>query len=475
MEANEWESVLQHAADAVRAWGGARPAKRAAALERVADTLDRHADELLGIAAWEVRLPEDRLRAELRRTTFQLRECAREVASGHCLELVVDHADRHWPSGPRPDLRRTMVPLGPVVVFGASAFPFSASVAGRDTASALAAGCSVVFKAHPAHPDLSDRTAELVRQALLEAGAPKGVFDVVHDERSGRELLLDPRVKAVAFTGSASVGKQLLALAVSREDPIPFFGGFGGINPVFVTRCAAARRGTEIARGFVEALTAEGGQLCTKPGALVVPSTSVLTAVAADAARHHRGAPLFNLRFAERYEREVAVLREHPDVTTLVAGEPTTEGHPPTLLRTTAAAVVRSPDLLAECFGPVGLVVHYDTEDELLAVARALPGQLTAAVQGENCDEVLEDLLPELVERSGRVVWNDWPNELAVTPAMQHGGPYPASTAPQRTALGRGAIARFQRPVAFQGFPRHLLPEGLREENPLNLPRLVDL
>ncbi|WP_235921626.1 aldehyde dehydrogenase family protein [Lentzea tibetensis] len=473
MESTDWETVLDQAASAAREWAATKPADRAAVLDHIAYTLERDADELIALAGWECRLPFDGLRLDLRRCTFQLREYARHLRAGRFLGAMVDHADPNWPAGPRPDLRRMLVPVGPVAVFGASAFPFAFSVAGSDTAAALAAGCPVVLKAHHTHPELSDRTAELVVRALAERGAPEGVFALVHGERSGRDLVLDPRIKAVTFIGSAKVGRELYALATGREEPIPFYGGFGSVNPVFVTRIAAARRGVEIARQFVEAYTHSGGQICTKPGVFVVPSTSVLAEAAAQQARDTRVEPLFNTLVAERYEEGLWELRDK--LKPLVDGDATADGHTPTLLLTTAKDVLAQPeDALSECFGPVAVVVHYDTDEELLALARALPGQLTATVQGENGDAVVPELLAELAGRAGRVVWNQWPNDVSVTPAMHHGGPYPATTAPHHTTVGVGAIARFQRPVVFQGLPRHLLPDVLREENPLGVPRLED-
>ncbi|ANZ43620.1 hypothetical protein BBK82_46985 [Lentzea guizhouensis] len=447
------DAVLDRAAGAARV-GATGQDERADALDAVAAALDRETGELVALAEWETRLPAGRLRAEVGRTTFQLRSFAGYLRSGAANGVVVDHADPDWPPGPRPDLRRVLVPLGPVAVFGSTSFPFAFSVAGNDTASALAAGCPVVFKASHSYPDLADRTAEIV-----EAVLPKGVFALVHGTRRARELVGDPRIKAVAFIGSARVGRELHHLAATRPEPIPFYGGFGSVNPVFVTRQAAAVRGAEIAKGFAAALAQSSGQLCTKPGLLVVPE-GFAGQVAAEV-RALRAEPLFNRLVAKRCETAVEALTAFLDV--LVEGGSTAGGHAPTLLRTTAADVLAGQtDALTECFGPVAVVATYRSSAELLELAATMPGQLTATVHGED-DDVLPELVDELTGRAGRIVWNDWPNDIATTPAMHHGGPWPATTSPFHTSVGVRAVERFQRPVVFQGFPRRFLPEVLAD------------
>ncbi|MFJ5984769.1 aldehyde dehydrogenase family protein [Lentzea sp. NPDC092896] len=449
------EEILDRAADAAREWGTTRPDERAAALDAVAEALDRETEDLVALAEWECRLPGEGLRAEVARTTFQLRSFAEYLRSGAVNGVVVDREDPAWPAGPRPDLRRVLVPLGPVAVFGSTSYPFAFSVAGSDTASALAAGCPVVVKASHSYPDLADRTAEIV-----EAVLPKGVFALVHGRRQARQLVLDPRIKAVAFIGSSRVGRELHHLASTRPEPIPFYGGFGSVNPVFVTVRAVRRRGQEIARGFAQALAQQSGQLCTKPGLLVVPE-AFADDVAAEV-RALRAEPLFNKLVAKRFETGVEALTEFLDV--LVEGGSGAGGHAPTLLRTTAADVLNGhDDVLSECFGPVSVVVTYRDSNELLELAAALPGQLTATVHGED-DDLLPELVSELTGRAGRIVWNQWPNDIATTPAMHHGGPWPATTSPFHTSVGVRAVERFQRPVVFQGFPSHFLPEVLADE-----------
>ncbi|WP_378059618.1 aldehyde dehydrogenase (NADP(+)) [Actinophytocola glycyrrhizae] len=468
------ETVLT-AADAARAPFAATTAKlRAAALRRVADVLDAAAGELVPLAHLETHLPEKpRLHAELERTTFQLRLLAETVVEGGYLSVTIDSPDTCWPAGGRADLRRMLVPAGPVAVFAASNFPFAFGVAGGDTAAALAVGCPVVLKASPGHPLLSGRVGELVSGALSSAGLPDGVFGVVHGVEEGRALVVDPRIRAGAFTGSRQGGRALFDLACSRPDPIPFHAEMGSVNPVFVTASAAAERAEGIAEGYVASYTLGAGQFCTKPGLVFVPA-----AAAADFESHvaaalagHVAAPLLNDGITARYTAELDTLRSHPAVRVPVAGE----GVAPTLLGCTAADFLAArEELLVECFGPTSMVVRYSSADELLACARAFTGELSAAVHGAPDDAEAGQLVALLTERVGRVLWNDWPTGVSVTYAMQHGGPYPATTMPGHTSVGTTALRRFLRPVVYQNMPQALLPEVLRDGNPLEVPRRVD-
>ncbi|GGU13539.1 aldehyde dehydrogenase (NADP(+)) [Nocardioides albus] len=466
-------------ADAVRAgeiWAQTAPAERATVLDAVADALDAAADTLVPIAIAETHLPEPRLRGELKRTTFQLRLLAESAAAGEHLDVRIDHADDDWPMGaPRPDLRRTAVPLGPVIVFAASNFPFAFSVAGGDTASALAAGCPVIVKAHGGHPELSIATAEVVTDALGAAGAPEGLFALVEEAPDARAILTHPEIKAGAFTGSIPAGRTLFDLAQARPEPIPFYGELGSVNPVFVTERAATLRPQEIADGFLTSFTLGAGQFCTKPGVLLAPVGSAvverLSAAALPAA-----APLLNDRIVAGHRQVLDQLLEHPGVTALAGGgqEPT-DPPSPSLLATTADALLEDVDgILTECFGPTAVVVTYRDEKQLVEVARALDGQLTATVAGETDDEIVPELVATLARKAGRVLWNQWPTGVSVTHAQQHGGPYPATTAPGTTSVGTAALGRFVRPVAWQGFPDTLLPDELRDTPHHPIDRRID-
>jgi NADP-dependent aldehyde dehydrogenase len=468
-------SILARAADAAVIWAETTPQERAAVLLSVADHLDSAADELIEIAHEETHLSQARLKGELKRTTFQLRLFGEVLDEGSYLDARIDQADPAWGMGPRPEIRRTLEPLGPVLVFSASNFPFAFSVAGGDTASALAAGCPVIVKAHSGHPRLSERTGDVVAAALAHAGAPAGLFDVIFGTQAGRDALLDPRVKASSFTGSIPGGRALFDLANSRPDPIPFYGELGSVNPTFITRAAAQKRSGQIVTDFVNSYTVGAGQFCTKPGILLVPVESDIAGSLA-AAPHPAAAMLLNERIQSGYVEALQTLSGHEDVEPLVLGPAAYENPPaPTLLQTTAARVLAEPEkLLAECFGPAALVVTYEDESELLQIARIIDGQLTSTVHGEDDDDIAPQLIRLLARKSGRILWNQWPTGVSVTHAQQHGGPYPATTSVTSTSVGTASIFRFLRPVAYQGLPQHLLPSQLQDTNALRIPRRVD-
>lgn len=476
--AQELDSVLSAAARARVSFSETSAPERAQALRHVADVLDAAVGDLVPVAHRETALPvEPRLVGELSRTTFQLRLLAETIGGGAYLEATLDSPDPDWPAGGRPDVRRLMRPIGPVVVFAAGNFPFAFSVAGGDTAAALAVGCPVVVKANPGHPELGALTARLVAGALADRGLPAGTFGIVYGEAAGRAAVLDPRVRAGAFTGSASGGRALFDLANSRPDPIPFYAEMGSVNPVFVTESAARSRAGDIVDGYLDSFTKGMGQFCTKPGLLFVPESAAALVerrlVAAIAVRP--AGRLLNDRTAEGYARTLSTLTSHPAVRVLATGVDTTDGPAPTVLGVSAADLLAHRDeLVVECFGPTSVVVRYGSDEELLACARSFTGELTATVHGEGDDPVAAVLTAELSDRAGRVLWNGWPTGLAVTYAMHHGGPYPATTAPLHTSVGTTSLRRFLRPVAYQNVPQHLLPAALRDGNPLGIPRRLD-
>lgn len=471
----ELETIMAATAEAAQQWGARPAADRAVALRAMADALDGAAEELIPLAGEETNLPPARLGGELKRTTFQLRLFAEMLDDGGYLDARIDHADPAWPMGARPDIRRVLEPLGPVVVFAASNFPFAFSVAGGDTCSALAAGCSVVLKVHSGHPRLSAAVGRIAAAALDAAAAPAGLLQLIFGTQAGRDALLDPRVKAGAFTGSIPGGRALFDLASSRDEPIPFYGELGSVNPVFVTRAAAHERGSDIAANFLSSFTMGAGQFCTKPGILLVPADSTMVEQLADAARP-APAKLLNDRIQSGFVESLQELRQHKDVTVLGDSEGAFDFPPaPSLTATTAAALLADPEgLITECFGPTALVASYSDESELLAVAAVLDGQLTATIHGEDTDVIAPELVRLLAAKAGRVLWNQWPTGVSVTYAQQHGGPYPATTAPTSTSVGTASISRFLRPVAYQGLPAHLLPAALRDDNPLGVPQRID-
>ncbi|WP_343944471.1 aldehyde dehydrogenase (NADP(+)), partial [Pseudonocardia zijingensis] len=434
------------------------------------------AGELVPIAIEESSLPEGRLTGEVARSSGQLRLFADALEEGSYLEVILDSADANAKPVPRPDLRRMLVPLGPVAVFAASNFPFAFSVPGGDTASALAAGCPVVVKAHPGHPRLSQRTGEVLVEALRAAGAPDGTFAVVHGMEAGSSVLTDPRIKAGAFTGSVKGGLALLDIASKREEPIPFYGELGSLNPVFVTPAAIAARGDEIADGYVGSFTLGAGQFCTKPGLLFLPAGHGLEERLTDAVRATAPAGMLNERIREGHAHERDRLEGLGPVRTLVHGAESAAGVAPTLLATTAKELLADPDpILQECFGPTSIIVEYADADEMLAAAEAFGGNLTATIHAEDSDAAtLPPLVDVLRDRAGRLVYNGWPTGVAVSWAMHHGGPFPSTTASIHTSVGTTALRRFLRPVCYQNTPQALLPEALRDGNPLNLPRRLD-
>ncbi|MEW1957121.1 aldehyde dehydrogenase (NADP(+)) [Kineococcus sp. NPDC059986] len=456
----ELEAVLAAAQAAARPLARSTPAERADALEAVARALEGARAELVALAAEETHLPTPRLEGELTRTVFQARLFAAGLRDGSLLPTTIDHADADWGMGPRPDLRRTVVPIGPVLVFAASNFPFAFSVFGGDSVSALAAGCPVVVKAHPGHPRLSLATAQQVTAALAAVGAPEGAFALIEGVETSTAALTDRRIRAAGFTGSVRGGRALFDLAVSRPDPIPFHGELGSVNPVVVTPAAWAERGADVAAGWVGSLTLGAGQFCTNPGVVLVPDAAAFTA----AVDLPVPGPMLHPGIVEGFRSATAELGSQPGVQTAVAGEPGPDGVPAQVFTAAAADVVANPHLLElEAFGPAGLVVGYSSEDELRAVLDALPGQLTGSVHAGADDPLAVEVAGLLAEHVGRVVWNDWPTGVTVAAAQQHGGPWPATTTPTTTSVGTAAISRWQRPVAFQGFPAAALPDELKD------------
>ena len=471
----ELDRLIGAAAEAARGLVGSRPSDRAAWLVHVADRLDAAADDLVPLAAQETHLGVDRLQGELKRTTFQLGLFAEILREGSFLQATIDHADPAWPMGPRPDLRRMLRPIGPVAVYAASNFPFAFSVAGGDTASALAAGCPVLLKANPSHPELSAATGAHVSDALAEAGAPEGIFAVVMGFETGIALVKDARIRAASFTGSLRGGRALFDLAVARPEPIPFYGELGSVNPAFVMPDAGAQLADDVAAGFVGSMSLGNGQFCTKPGLLFVPAGLGLEDRIAALAGERPPAPMLSEHIRTGFSEALGRLAKRPGVR-LIAGTAPPETDPaPTILATTVSDLLADSEAMTqECFGPAALVVSYASEEELLAAARVFDGQLTATIHSAGQEPVTSALLDVLTERVGRVVWNGWPTGVSVTYAQHHGGPYPATTSVQTTSVGTAAIDRFLRPVTYQDAPQDVLPAALREDNPWRLPRRVD-
>lgn len=473
------ENALAAAAGAATALDDAPVRLRAAGLRAVADALDAAADELIDIAIEETALTRARLAGEVARTTGQCRMFADGAEEGSWLDVIIDTADPQARPVPRPDLRRMQLPVGPVLVFAASNFPFAFSVAGGDTMSALAVGCPVVVKAHPGHPRTSDRTAQVVLAALADSSLPPGSFAVVHGQDAGVAALLDPRVRAAAFTGSLHGGRALFDLAAGRPEPIPFYGEMGSLNPVFVSPGAVAARAGSVIDGYVASFTLGVGQFCTKPGLLFLPQGHGLEDALAEAVSTSVGARMLMDRIYEGHESVLNELSTVPGIQVLAQGARDESGDrhvTATLLRTGVRSLLANRErLLTECFGPTSIIVEYDGEAELLGAARALPGSLTATIHTESAEaEFSRRLAAELQEHAGRLVHNGWPTGVAVSWAMHHGGPYPSATSAQHTSVGMTAYRRFLRPLCYQDFPQELLPAPLRDRNPDRIPRRVN-
>ncbi|MFC4978148.1 aldehyde dehydrogenase (NADP(+)) [Streptomyces atroolivaceus] len=454
---------------------------RAAFLRTAADLLAEAQEHVIEAADAETALGPARLTGELARTAAQLRAFAEVVDEGAYLDIHIDHEDGSR-TPPWPDLRRYKIPLGVVAVYAASNFPLAFSVPGGDTASALAAGCPVVVKAHPDHPATSEICASLLRRAAAQHGLPEDVLTVLHGFEAGVELVKHPLVSAAGFTGSIRGGRALFDAAAARPAPIPFHGELGSLNPVVVTEAAATERGEQIGAGLGGSMTMGAGQFCTKPGFVFAPSgeagdqllkslTETVSGTGAGVMLDHRMRDAFVRGVAER----AALPDVEAPVTPGAGGEHTVAAG---FLTVPAQRLVQEGPhdaLLEECFGPVTVVARYDSADEITAVLSRLPGNLTATlhIATEEADGSAAGLLAELTPVAGRVLVNGWPTGVAVAPAQHHGGPYPATTSTS-TSVGATAIERWLRPVSYQSTPEALLPPELREDNPQNLPRRVD-
>lgn len=463
--------VASVAAHAARAVAQAPPAERARWLRTLADGLHARGPELCALADAETGLGLSPLEGEIARAVSALRFYADVAQDGAWLGVTIDHQ-----TDTQPDLRRMNRALGPVAVFGASNFPFGFGVLGHDTASALAAGCPVIAKAHPAHPRLSHRLAAVALAALSRAGAPAGVFGMVFGYQAGIQLVTSPDVCAVAFTGSETGGMALWRLAATRDQPIPVFAEMGTVNAVIVTREAAMHRAQEVAAGFVDSFTLRLGQCCTKPGVLLIPAGSDLTRRIARTLheRSPQGAMLTD-GIAAAYASGIEdLLTAGATVVASTAPSGMQRSSAPTLLSADVGLLQRQSRLLAECFGPVAIVAEYADDDQLTNIVGQLPGSLAACVQIAHDDDQVGPLVAAIAPFVGRVVVNEWPTGVAVTWSQHHGGPWPATTDPTATSVGADALGRFVRPVAYQRVPHAALPPALQDGNPWALPRRID-
>ncbi len=483
-EPAEIERAARLAEQALPAYSSQPAARRAEFLHAIADGLLAAGDELLARAAAETALPLARLTGERGRTVQQLRLFAELAAEGSWVDARIDRAQPERTPLPRPDLRRLLVALGPVAVFGASNFPLAFSVAGGDSASAWAAGCPVVVKAHPAHPGTSECVAEVVARAAQATGQPEGVFSMLHGSTPevGLALVQRPEIQAVGFTGSLRAGRALFDAAARRRQPIPVYAEMGSSNPVFLLPEALRAHGPALAQALATSVTLGTGQFCTNPGLLVVHDDDAGRAFldrlgAALAAAP--GGSMVHAGIKSAYDARLAEISATPGVELLArAGQEGPCGLTSAraaLLACDATTYAAHAALAEETYGPATLVVRTRSAAERLALANQLQGHLTATVHASSVDLGQEPALVAALQRKvGRLLFAGVPTGVEVAPAMQHGGPYPATTDARATSVGSAAILRFARPLCFQDAPQAALPAELHDANPLGLWRLVD-
>ncbi|GAA4359942.1 aldehyde dehydrogenase (NADP(+)) [Paeniglutamicibacter cryotolerans] len=478
------ENAVDQAAEAAWAafdtYRATSPEARAAFLELIARNIEQDGERIISRAVQESGLPLGRLTGELGRTANQLRLFAGELRLGAHQEVRINAAQPNRTPAPAPDMRQRQIPLGPVAVFGASNFPLAFSTAGGDTASALAAGCPVIVKAHNAHPGTASLVGQAVSAAVKEAGLPAGVFSQVFGAGSavGQHLVAHPRIKAVGFTGSQGAGLALMRTAAARPEPIPVYAEMSSINPVVVFPSALSAGMTALATGFVGSLTMGSGQFCTNPGLVFVPANDQGFAAAAGAALQElNGQTMLTPGICESYRQGVSRLAGTPGVSAVSEGQEVAgkNAPAPVLFQTDTATLRSTPDLQEEIFGSAALLVRYNDAADLASALESLQGQLTASVQANDEDaEAARSILPILERKVGRILFNGWPTGVEVNDTIVHGGPFPATSDSRTTSVGSLAIYRFQRPVSYQNVPAALLPEALQDANPWSLPRRID-
>lgn len=479
--AEEAKAAMEASAQAFKSFSKTDAETRANFLETIANEIEALGDELIQRASAETGLPNGRFVGERGRTCGQLRAFAGIIREGSWVEARIDHADPDRKPIPKVDIRKMLMPIGPVVVFGASNFPLAYSTAGGDTASAFAAGNTVVVKAHPAHAGTSNLAAKAIRTAIEKCGLDQGIFHHLHDQgfELGKNLVMHPAAKAVGFTGSIKGGRALYDMAAQREEPIPVFAEMGSINPVIILPKAMAEKGAEIGTTMAGSITLGVGQFCTNPGLILTigdnnEAFKSALAEGIEASKPHTmlhagiSSAFADLKSDTLQQSGVSVLSEASN-----AGE-THQGRP-TVATVSGAEFLDNPNLHREVFGPFSLLVECADLMELITIISRLEGQLTGTIFSDDAELAAHsDLTDTLRSRVGRIIFNGVPTGVEVCAAMQHGGPYPASTDSRFSAVGADALKRFARPVAFQSWPDELLPEELKESNPRDIYRVVD-
>ena len=478
----ELNTVMSQAREAFVQFKKISGTKRAKFLEAIIQEIEALGPALIQQATQETNLPEARLVGERARTCNQLKQFADLLREGSWVDAKIDTAIPDRAPLPKPDIRKMFVPIGPVVVFGASNFPFAYSTAGVDTASALAAGCSVVLKAHPAHPKTSDLVATAIAKAITNTDMPAHVFQHVHGAsfESGKALVQHAETKAVGFTGSFSGGKALFDYAQQRTEPIPVFAEMGSINPVILLPSTVSKNSEKIAEQYAASITQGVGQFCTNPGLMLGLANADLQKFSKTLGdKMQQVAPAFMLHagISKAFYSKRRHALEQADVELVsqsVTDEPLNAGVP-TLASVNAKQFQQNTVLQEEVFGPYSLLVQADSMDELKKAIEKIPGQLTCTIMADEQDLIAHrDIIELVMERAGRVIINGVPTGVEVCSSMHHGGPYPATTDSRFTSVGSDAIKRWVRPVSFQGFTDGLLPDELKNSNPLGIRRIVN-
>ena len=475
----EVDAAAQAAEAAFAEYNAMAPQRRAQFLDAIADQLDALDDTFIATVCRETALPAGRIQGERARTSNQMRLFATVLRRGDFLGARIDRAQPQRQSQPRPDLRQYRTGVGPVAVFGASNFPLAFSTAGGDTAAALAAGCPVVVKAHSGHMATAEQVAEAIERAVVATGMPAGVFNMIYGAGVGEALVRHPAIQAVGFTGSLKGGRALCELAAARPQPIPVFAEMSSINPVLVLPAALQARGEQVAKELAGSVVLGCGQFCTNPGLVLGIAgeafSTFLTALGAQLA-DQPGQTMLNAGTLRSYTQGVQRLHQHPGVRHLAGAEQAGDQAQAQLFQADVSLLLNGDALLQEeVFGPATVAVAVADEAELRRAVQALHGQLTATLIGEPEDfQRFAALVPVLQRKAGRLLVNGYPTGVEVCDAMVHGGPYPATSDARGTSVGTLAIDRFLRPVCYQDYPDALLPDALKNANPLGLQRLVD-
>jgi len=465
---SEIDQAATKAHEAFLTYRFAKSAIKISFLYSIADTIEKQKEELSAIASKETSLPHERLIGEVNRTVNQLRQFAEFLKDSSWVRPIINRADPERKPLPKPDLRQMQIPLGPVAVFGASNFPFAYSVCGGDTVSALAAGCTVVYKANPGHPETSAAVAKIIIETAKQNGVPEGVFAMIQgvSNETGMHLVMHPLIKAVGFTGSFKGGRALYDACAKRDEPIPVYAEMGSTNPVFILPEILAQKGDEIARALAASNTASAGQFCTNPGIMVAQEAGEIKSFYDEFAKVIRAtpsAPMLTKPIYNSFEKSMKAVSGKKEISiAAVAEDNKNENAHAHMFISSGENFLNDKELWEEMFGPSSIQVRAKTRDEMMKIAASLQGQLTATVWGTDNDLKSNIELIRLLElKAGRLIINGVPTGVEVTAAMNHGGPYPATTDSKFTSVGTQAIYRFTRPVCYQNFPEFLLPDEL--------------